>query len=201
METQIGTILRQQIERLTQYNGNRSKKLLKNIKNSKDLNDNPSNLTLDDMKQKLEVQAERLKRYIRTNERRNENKRFRILEKQFYNGLRNKTESLINQPPTEKDKDFCENIWSKSIKHNQDAKIWLMNSKQTNIEAETSVIISKQQVINAIKDVQNWKAPGPDGFHNFWLKKFTATHEVIAEQFTSIIKNPEVAPLFLTKGR
>ena len=49
--------------------------------------------------------------------------------------------------------------------------------------------------------MSNWKAPGPDRLHVFWVKKLTALHERIAAQLNSILRQPQSMPEWLVKGR
>ena len=48
-----------------------------------------------------------------------------------------------------------------------------MKQNDTNI---TTGMIKKQ-----VKNIPNWKSPGPDGVQGSWLKKLTAWHERIAK--------------------
>jgi hypothetical protein len=62
------------------------------------------------------------------------------------------------------------------------------------------VIITLDDVRQAIRKTQNWKAPGADGIHNFWLKYFKCTHEVLANLFQETLEDPSLLPRFLTVG-
>ena len=45
---------------------------------------------------------------------------------------------------------------------------------------------SEQDVRDALRTTQNWKAPGRDQIPNFWLKQLTATHKYIAVIFNKL---------------
>ena len=46
----------------------------------------------------------------------------------------------------------------------------------------------------------NWKAPGPDGINNSWIKRFTATHSYLAHYFNQFMQDAENIPDFLVRG-
>ena len=56
-------------------------------------------------------------------------------------------------------------------------------------EKQNTVKISKDDVKGKIKTIPDWKGAGPDKFQGFWLKSFTAVHEVLA---TVLNENIEV---------
>jgi hypothetical protein len=60
--------------------------------------------------------------------------------------------------------------------------------------------ITLDDVRQAIRKTQNWKAPVADGIHNFWWKYFKCTHEVLANLFQETLENPSLLPRFLTVG-
>ena len=60
--------------------------------------------------------------------------------------------------------------------------------KQNDINITTEMI--KEQV----KKIPNWKSPGPDGVHGYWLKKLTKLHECMAKQMDNIITKREEIP-------
>lgn len=60
--------------------------------------------------------------------------------------------------------------------------------------------IGCDDVKEAVKNLLNWKAPGIDGIHNFWLKKFYVLHSKMAEIFNNVLSNPENLPKSFTSG-
>jgi hypothetical protein len=64
----------------------------------------------------------------------------------------------------------------------------------------TQAQITISDIQQTIKRVLNWKAAGPDGIQNFWWKKFTSVHRILASQFNQMLKNPNRMPEFLTQG-
>jgi len=39
----------------------------------------------------------------------------------------------------------------------------------------------------ALKRVANWKSPGPDCIHGFWVKYFTSLHPIMLQYFNSFL--------------
>ena len=61
--------------------------------------------------------------------------------------------------------------------------------------------ITTEKVSNQCRKIPNWKAPGPDGIHGFWLKKLPAYHQTIAEQLEKIVNGEEDSPGWMISGR
>lgn len=62
-------------------------------------------------------------------------------------------------------------------------------------------IISRSDIENVLKKAKNWKAPGPDKIHNFWLKSFTSTHGPLSRCFQKFLEDPTSFPKFFAAGR
>ena len=62
------------------------------------------------------------------------------------------------------------------------------------------IIISTEEVTKTIGNTVSWKAPGIDNIANYWLKKFTSTHDQLAKIFNQLIANPLTTPNSLTQG-
>ena len=58
--------------------------------------------------------------------------------------------------------------------------------------------ISAPMIKKQLRKMPNWKNPGPDGMHGYWLKKFTALHEKIATHLNECLRS---VPEWLTEGR
>jgi hypothetical protein len=48
-----------------------------------------------------------------------------------------------------------------------------------------------------INSSHNWKYPGGDQIHNFWLKKCTCIHKYLVDHFNRFIREPNTFPEFL----
>ena len=52
--------------------------------------------------------------------------------------------------------------------------------------------ITKDDVTIHLRKMLNWKAPGPDGFHGFWLKKFISLHQEMVKHLDNCIQTGDV---------
>ena len=60
--------------------------------------------------------------------------------------------------------------------------------------------ITTELVSRIIAKTLNWKASGPDGINNFWIKQFTATHSYLAHNFNQFMEDAGNIPDFLVQG-
>lgn len=61
-------------------------------------------------------------------------------------------------------------------------------------------LITCKDVEETLLKSANWRAPGIDGIHNFWLKRLNVLHLHIARIFNSFIESPSLTPHFFTEG-
>jgi hypothetical protein len=61
-------------------------------------------------------------------------------------------------------------------------------------------IIKIEILVKNINTSHNWKSPGGDQIHNFWLKKFTCIHKCLLDHFNGFIREPNTFPEFLAHG-
>ena len=55
-------------------------------------------------------------------------------------------------------------------------------------------------IFQSHKDNNNWKTPGLDGIHRFWLKNFTSIHNKLATEMNKCIQKTEISK-WMTKGK
>ncbi|CAK1604532.1 unnamed protein product [Parnassius mnemosyne] len=60
------------------------------------------------------------------------------------------------------------------------------------------VIIMPDDVVDAVRRAPNWKSPGLDGLHHYWLKGFVVCHDVLARQFQEALDQKSLPNLFTT---
>ncbi|CAG4948843.1 unnamed protein product [Parnassius apollo] len=60
------------------------------------------------------------------------------------------------------------------------------------------VIITPDDVAEAVRRAPNWKSPGLDGLHHYWLKGFMVCHAVLARQFQEALNQKSLPSLFTT---
>ena len=70
----------------------------------------------------------------------------------------------------------------------------MQGNKQQNIE------ITPAKIKERIRKRANWKVPGPDGVHGYWIKMLVSMQERIAFHLQSCITRGEV-PDWMTTGR
>ena len=89
-------------------------------------------------------------------------------------------------------REFWSGIWDKDLKHKESAD-WIQkvaeeiqDNKQQNIE------ITPTKIKDRIRKMANWKASGPIGVHDYWIKMLVPMEERIAFPLQSFITIGEV---------
>jgi hypothetical protein len=201
--------IRRDLGRITQYlkgiNSNHLNNCIQSILN-KNIKYNEYNETLIEIKdtllQKLNIYSKRLKRYKNNKQRKFENKLFRNNEKLFYKNLAdNKTQNNNGIPNINEIKEFWSNIWSNEVQFNNQAE-WIPNLENEIPDSNNPhhIQISLEILVKNINSSRNWKSPGGDQIHNFWLKKFTCIHKCLVDHFNGFIREPNTFPEFLAHG-
>ncbi|XP_026323226.1 uncharacterized protein LOC113232673 [Hyposmocoma kahamanoa] len=213
--------LRADCGRLTQYiNNNRSNKVVKrveaifrsNLTHTKhESNNKKPEEFLDTLKQKLAIKVHRLRRYKKSQQRRNDNTIFTTNEKLFYRNLQKPSNSTNEEnntntnnastPTKEQLETFWSGIWEDQVQHN-DKATWI-TVEETNWRAIDEMEfeeITEFDITSITDRLHNWKSPGIDKIHNFWYKKLTSLHQIIAKNFTEIILGQQNIPDFITTG-
>jgi hypothetical protein len=167
---------------------------------------NPSNVhtmgIFDTVKQKLSAKSQRLRRYKDTNERKQENRLFITNEKTYYRNLKSERLDCQEKLPDKQILiNFWASIWGNAASHNL-KESWIRNEQRrmSNVTAVEHSPITTEQVSRLIAETLNWKAPGPDGISNFWIKRFTATHSCVTHYFNQFIEDAEKIPELLVRG-
>ena len=139
-------------------------------------------------------------------QRREQNQMFQTNQKQFYRNLNTKqlhntTPENLRLPTLNDLTIFWKNVWEKEETHNKGTS-WATKEKQrnTNTNQMADCEITREELRTTIRKTHNWKAPGCDKLHNFWLKRFTSTHEQILKCLNHILKHPGNTPEFFTQG-
>lgn len=168
---------------------------------------NNANLSeiVDYQKQKLKVLANRLRRYRISYKRRIDNRDFTSNQRNFYRRLNNT--DIVNTGTTNQfpEPNEIHNLWSgiwgapTNHKHNSD---WLKSETQRmeKINQMIPTCITMEDIKDTLHGTPNWKSPGQDKIQNFWYKKFTSTHHMLAKFFSNILNNPADTPEFMMKG-
>lgn len=163
-------------------------------------------LMLDTLKQKLSALCSKRQKYMQSLDRKTQNNLFRKNEKAFYRKLgknrnRNESSNSEDSPTTQQVSEFWSRIWCNEVKHNEEAS-WI-NSEQSNYESISQTqfnSITTDDLFTVLKRAHNWKAPGLDRIQNFWYKRFSAAHRILARLFTEAIRG-RYLPNFMTVGQ
>lgn len=78
-----------------------------------------------------------------------------------------------------------------------------MNSEEeqhSTMQKMSQHVISPEIFAVKIRKTCNWKAPGSDKIHNYWLKKFTCLHPKLLNYINEWIQQPKTIPTFLLHG-
>lgn len=153
------------------------------------------------IKMKLQAKAQRLRRYTKRSEQYQQNKTFKNDAKRFYREMTSNQIKVTDPPDKEGIEKFWKGILEKEVSHNSEAN-WI--SDEEALYNEINQLEWKELEINelttVIKFSHNWKAPGIDKVHNFWLKYLTSLHKQLLWAFNKILKEPDNMPGWMTEG-
>ena len=113
----------------------------------------------EELKQKLQVKAQRLRRYIKRNKFYRQNKIFETDTKKFYREIR-KSDITLNEIPSKGlTCEFWINIWGKEKRHNENAE-WLniFESNSNNIREQDWEEIKVEEIQKALRKSHKWKS-------------------------------------------
>ena len=105
-----------------------------------------------------------------------------------------------DQPDAEESKKFWEDVWSESVDHNRDVKCLKDLQSEVNVIKQENVNITKESLKKILGRMLNWKSPGPDLVHGFWLRNFSSLHGRERSKLKECL-NSGFVPSWLTKGR
>ena len=97
-------------------------------------------------------------------------------------------------------KRFWTKIWQPK-KQNENAE-WINNITREleGLEEGPKMEIHVDLFKTTLKRISKWKAPGHDGIHGFWFKKFTSIHSRLALEMNRCLQATQV-PEWMTKGK
>ena len=201
LEQQL-TELRADLSKLNEmYAGRLKGKKTKEMLNEKyKIQEKGLNQIIEDVKQRMKAKAQKIQRYTNRNKGYQQNKLFQTNQKRLFSQLRG--ENNQQEPPeAETSKRLWEGIWGSPVTHNKQA-VWLQEIKTEENERirQRFLEITTTTVRNQLRKIPNWKAPGPDEVHGYWLKNFSTLHSRIAQQLQNCISNHQ-APAWMTTGR
>ena len=134
-------------------------------------------MVMKELKQRITAKATKVKRYDNRIKQFQDNRNFETNQERFFKNLEGK-EERTKPPNAEEATAFWKGIWSTKDEHKQDAA-WIDKTKEKMpSEKQNTVKITEDDVKRKLKLISDWEGAGPDKIQGFWLKPFTAVHEV-----------------------
>ncbi|CAG4952411.1 unnamed protein product [Parnassius apollo] len=128
---------------------------------------------VDDLKQRIAAWGKRIRRYTERSTRFNQNRLFQSDQKRLYESLERPMVSGTGPAPNQADTvAFWRGLWSEPVNHSEGPWTEVVASQCVGIAPMDPVIITPDDVVEAVRRAPNWKSPGLDGLHHYWLKGF-----------------------------
>ncbi|CAG4950584.1 unnamed protein product [Parnassius apollo] len=154
---------------------------------------------IDDLKQRIAAWGKRIRRYTERSTRFNQNRLFQSDQKRLYESLERPMVSGTGPAPDQADTvAFWRGLWSEPVNHSEGPWTEVVASQCAGITPMDPVIITPDDVAEAVRRAPNWKSPGLDGLHHYWLKGFMVCHSVLARQFQEALNQKSLPSLFTT---
>ncbi|CAG5043345.1 unnamed protein product [Parnassius apollo] len=127
----------------------------------------------DDLKQSIAAWGKRIRRYTERSTRFNQNRLFQSDQKRLYESLERPMVSGTGPAPNQADTvAFWRDLWSEPVNHSEGPWTEVVASQCAGITPMDPVIITPDDVAETVLRAPNWKSPGLDGLHHYWLKGF-----------------------------
>ena len=157
------------------------------------------NTTMEEIKQRIVAKASKIKRYTNRIKQFNDNKLFNANQSRFFKNLEGGEGNTIAPNPQEATQ-FWSNIWAKSVNHNENAE-WIERvEEKLEGDKQENIHISAEDLKGQVRSMPNWKGPGPDGIHGYWLRSFTSIHEKLASSLDDCVRLCQI-PEWMVIGR
>ncbi|XP_042889217.1 uncharacterized protein LOC122264411 [Penaeus japonicus] len=151
--------------------------------------------------QKMQLKAQRLRRYDKRTKFYRQNKIFKTDAKKFYREIGKNKIDIKDPPEMDKVEDFWKDIWGKEKTLNAETP-WLGREEERmrEVEQQDWVEITVKELEVALGKSHKWKSPGIDKIPNFWLNVLSELHKPLVDSMNDIIDQPESIPDWLTEG-
>ncbi|CAG4954429.1 unnamed protein product [Parnassius apollo] len=154
---------------------------------------------IDDLKQRIAAWGKRIRRYTERSTQFNKNRLFQSDQKRLFKSLERPMVSETGPAPNQADTvAFWRGLWSEPINHSEGLCTEVVASQCASITPMDPVTITPDDVAEAVRRAPNWKSPGLDGLHYYWLKGFVVCHTVLARQFQEAPNQKSLPSLFTT---
>ncbi|CAG5013432.1 unnamed protein product, partial [Parnassius apollo] len=154
---------------------------------------------IDDLKQRIAAWGKRIRRYTERSTRFNQNRLFQSDRKRLYESLERPMVSGTGPAPNQADTvAFWRGLWSEPVNHSEGPWTEVVASQCAGVTPMDPVIITPDDVAEAVRRAPNWKSPGLDGLHHYWLKGFMVCHSVLVRQVQEALNQKSLPSLFTT---
>ena len=152
---------------------------------------------LEEINQKVLAKEGRLKRSRQRVKQYRQNSSFENNERKCYQQLGGSDTKTYQQPDIKETERFWTKKWQPK-KHNENAE-WINNiTRELDGLKGPKMEIHIDFLKTTLKRISNWKAPGHDGIHGFWFKKFTLIHGRLAREMKRCLQGAQL-PEWTTK--
>ncbi|CAG4959527.1 unnamed protein product [Parnassius apollo] len=154
---------------------------------------------IDNLKQKIAAWGKRIRRFSERSRRFNQNRLFQSDQKRLYKSLERPEVCGAGPGPDQADTVACvRGLWSEPVNHSERPWMEVVASQSASVTPMDPVTITPEDVAEAVRRAPNWKSPGFDGLHHYWLKGFVVCHAVLARQFQEPLDQKSLPNLFTT---
>ncbi|CAG4951122.1 unnamed protein product [Parnassius apollo] len=154
---------------------------------------------VDDLKQEIAAWRKRIRRFTERSRRFNQNHLFQSDQKRLHKSLERPVVCAAGPGPDQANTvAFWRSLWSEPVNHSESAWMEVVASQSANVMPMDPVTITPEDVDEAVRRASNWKSPGLDGLHHYWLKRFVVCHAVLDRQFQEALDQKSLPSLFTT---
>ncbi|CAG4944407.1 unnamed protein product [Parnassius apollo] len=141
---------------------------------------------IDDLKQRIAAWGKRIRRYTERSTRFNQNRLFQSDQKRLYESLERPMVSGTGPARNQADTvAFWRGLWSEPVNHSEGPWTEVVASQCAGITPMDPVIITPDDVAEAVRRAPNWKSPGLEGLHHYRLKGFMGSDDPIARGYVT----------------
>ena len=154
----------------------------------------------EEVQQRLVAIGAKLERYDNRREQYRLNHLFESNQKKLFHELDGVVRETV-VPDSEESTRFWSDIWDKPVKHKKNPE-WLRNVEEelTGLGVQDNIHIEVMKLKKKVRKMPNWKSPGPDGVHGYWIKNLNNLHGNIALQLDRCLQENNV-PSWMVTGK
>ena len=152
----------------------------------------------EEVRQTIKTLSHRLAHYRQRRSCHRQNQLFTNNQHKFYQLQLGKHNDSAEPPPREETLHFWNELWGKPAHFNKNAS-WLSSFNPGATMSFTN--LDTNDFFSVMKRMPNWKSPGPDLIHGFWLKKFSSLHNTLLFYFNDLLLGKSMLDPKLATGR